>query len=92
MKKPIFLIAALLSQLFDYAIAQDRIELDGARIFGNKDSPNITYIVPWKDEKLEPLRVQPITNLFEEALAPIDRDVFVREVEYYELLQDKPSR
>lgn len=92
MKKHFMVITTVLSLHCNYVVAEDKVELEGARIFGNKDLPNITYIVPWKDEKLEPLRVQPITSLFDEALAPIDRDVFVREVEYYELLQDKPSR
>lgn len=92
MKRTFITVAAVLSLNSFNVGAEDKVELEGARIYGNKDLPNITYIVPWKDEKLEPLRVQPITNLFDEALAPIDRDVFVREVEYYELLQDKPSR
>jgi hypothetical protein len=72
-----------------HVLAQDQIDLEGARIFGNRDLPNITYIVPWKDDKLELMEVQPIGTLFDEALLPIDRDVFIREVEYYELLQGK---
>ena len=71
------------------AQAQEEIDLEGARIFGNKDLPNITYIVPWKDEQVDMVDVQPVGNLFDEALAPIDRDVFLREVEYYDLLQQQ---
>lgn len=67
--------------------AQSEIDLDGARIFGNRDLPNITYVVPWKDEQLEVVDIQPMGNLFDDALKPIDRDVFIREIEYYELLQ-----
>lgn len=70
--------------------SQDQVDLEGARLFGNRDLPNITYVVPWKEEKLESLDIQPIGNLFDEALKPLDRDVFVREVEYYDLLQ-KPK-
>lgn len=77
--------------LFSFAtsnvLAQDQLDLEGARLFGNRDLPNITYVVPWKEEKFEALDMQPIGNLFEEALKPLDRDVFIREVEYYELLQ-----
>lgn len=69
------------------AWAQSEIDLDGARIFGNRDLPNITYVVPWKDEQLEVVDIQPMGNLFDDALKPIDRDVFIREIEYYELLQ-----
>lgn len=71
------------------SMAEERMELEGARIYGNNEMPNVTYIVPWKDETLDPLKVQPSTNLFDEALNPVDRDVFMREVEYYELLQGK---
>lgn len=69
------------------AHAQEQLNLEGARLFGNRDLPNITYVVPWKEEKVDALDMQPIGNLFEEALKPLDRDVFMREVEYYELLQ-----
>lgn len=71
------------------ATAQEQIDLEGARLFGNRDLPNITYVVPWKEEKFEAIDVQPVGNLFDEALRPLDRDVFIREVEYYELLQGK---
>lgn len=71
------------------AAAQEQIDLEGARLFGNRDLPNITYVVPWKEENFEALDVQPVGNLFDEALKPLDRDVFIREVEYYELLQGK---
>lgn len=72
------------------AFAQQELDLEGARIFSNKELPNITYIVPWKDEKLDTIDIQPIGNLFEEALRPVDREVFKREVELYQLLQDTP--
>lgn len=71
------------------ATAQEQIDLEGARLFGNRDLPNITYVVPWKEESFQALDVQPVGDLFDEALKPLDRDVFIREVEYYELLQGK---
>lgn len=79
--------AALLAA--GHSSAQEEIDLEGARLFGNRDLPNITYVVPWKEENFEALDVQPVGNLFDEALKPLDRDVFIREVEYYELLQGK---
>ncbi len=84
----IYLLA--LANLFNPVAAQDELDLDGARIFRNRDLPNITYIVPWKDDKPEMVEIQPIGSLFDEALQPIDRDVFKRELEYYELLQNNP--
>ncbi len=83
----IVLIAAGLALGGNAWAQQDQIDLEGARIFGNRDLPNITYVVPWKDEQLEVMDIQPMGNLFDDALKPIDRDVFIREIEYYELLQ-----
>jgi hypothetical protein len=81
---PLFVIAGA-------AVAEEQIDLEGARLFGNRDLPNITYVVPWKEERFEAIDVKPIGTLFDEALKPLDRDVFMREVEYYELLQEKPK-
>lgn len=72
------------------AFAQHEVDLDGARIFSNKELPNITYIVPWQDEQLDTIEIQPIGNLFEEALEPVDREVFKREIELYQLLNNTP--
>lgn len=82
------LLAAGLASSGTVWAQQDQIDLEGARIFGNRDLPNITYVVPWKDEQLEVMDIQPMGNLFDDALKPIDRDVFIREIEYYELLQN----
>jgi len=88
--KPLILMCYIASWTIP-AFAQEEVDLEGARIFGNKDLPNITYIVPWKDEKLDSIEIQPIGNLFEEALKPVDREVFKREIELYQLLQNKPN-
>ena len=32
-------------------VGQDRIELDVTTIRGNKEQPQILYVVPWKEEK-----------------------------------------
>ncbi len=83
----IFLGIFALGGITSVAVAQEEIDLEGARIFGNRDLPNITYIIPWKDEELDVVDIQPVGNLFEDALQPIDREVFQREIEYFELLQ-----
>ncbi len=79
------------SMMFFLAIhvawADDTVDLEGARIFGNRDLPNITYIIPWKEEALEVIDIQPITNLFDSALQPIDRELFLREIGHLQRLQ-----
>jgi hypothetical protein len=41
------------------------------------------YVVPWKKSDIGDLVGKPINSLLDEVLAPVDRDVFRREVTYY---------
>ena len=84
----LLLLVLIFCAMSSQAIAQDEIDLEGARVFGNRDLPNITYIVPWKDEELEVLDIQPVTNFFDNALKPLDRDEFLREIEHLERLRN----
>jgi hypothetical protein len=61
----------------------DRLELDTTVVTGNRELPKVLYIVPWKKSDLGDLPAQPFNTLLDEALAPVDRDVFRREVTYY---------
>jgi len=88
--KPLILLSFIIVSWTLPTFAQHEVELDGARIFSNKELPNITYIVPWQDEQLDTIEIQPIGNLFEEALEPVDREVFKREIELYQLLKNTP--
>lgn len=73
--------------------AVDRLELEGISIIGNKELPKMLYIVPWKTSELPELNAPPIESLIDEALAPIDRDSFKRQIHYYQAYseQKKPE-
>jgi hypothetical protein len=64
----------------------DRLELDTTVVTGNRELPKVLYIVPWKKADLGDLPAQPFNTLLDEVLTPVDRDVFRREVTYYETL------
>jgi hypothetical protein len=64
-------------------VRSDRLELDTTVVTGNRELPKVLYIVPWKKSDLGELPAQPFNTLLDEALTPIDRDVFRREVTYY---------
>ena len=83
----LFFIIVFFFASFSLTYAQDELDLEGARVFGNRDLPNITYIVPWKDEELDVIDIEPVTNFFDNALQPLDRDVFLREIEHLERLK-----
>ena len=52
-------------------------------VTGNRELPKVLYIVPWKKADLGDLPQQPFNTLLDEALTPVERDVFRREVTYY---------
>jgi hypothetical protein len=64
------------------ATAQDRASVDPTTITGNKELPKVLYIVPWKKPIPGALAARPRTSLLEEALAPIDRQEFRRQLDY----------
>jgi len=81
---------ALLAWLAVPAWAADRADLEGTQILGSRELPKVLYIVPWKRPLPTELVGRPPTSLLDEALSPIDRDVFERQVRYHFLLQAPP--
>jgi len=79
----------LLSVLFTGLQAEDRIKLEGTSITGNRELPKVLYIVPWKKAPVGDLVGRPVESLLDEVLAPLDRDVFKRQVEYHKALSSK---
>lgn len=73
------------------ANAEDRLKLDGAEIRGNSELPKVLNIVPWHKAEGPELIGRPVESLLDEALAPVDRDVFRRTVTYYGLIA-KPEK
>lgn len=66
------------------AHAADSLDLEGATITGSQELPKALHIVPWKSAVAGDLAGRPLNSLVDEILAPVDRDVFLRELEYYE--------
>ena len=73
------------------ALAQDRADIDRATITGNRELPKVLYIVPWKKPLPGDLAGRPVASVLDEAMAPIDRDVFRRQVRYDAAIQTKPA-
>ncbi len=76
------LAAALLATAAAPALAQDRADIDRTKIIGNAELPKVLYIVPWKKPLPGDLSGRPAGGVLDEALAPVDRDVFRRQVQY----------
>lgn len=61
----------------------DRIELGRTEITGNSELPTVLYIVPWQKSDPGDLMGKPVNTLLDEVLAPIDREEFIRQVDYF---------
>jgi len=62
--------------------AQDHADIDKSQIIGNRELPKVLYIVPWKKPMPGDLSGRPLESVLDEALAPLDKDVFKRQVTY----------
>ena len=71
--------------------AMDHLELDPTSITGNRELPKVMVIVPWKKADLGELTGRPANSLLNEVLEPVDREVFRRELRYFEVLEAKPE-
>lgn len=82
----VMLLSFLLTQL-SYA---EKKKTDGAKtlsgisIIGNKDAPKSLYIVPWRSSELG-FETDLNSSLLNEGMHPVDKDVFVRELDFYEI-------
>lgn len=62
---------------------KDEKELSGMSILGNQEAPKALVIVPWKSSELgDALGIAP---LLDDSKSPVDREVFLRSLHYYEI-------
>jgi hypothetical protein len=61
----------------------DEMTLGRTEITGNQELPKVLYIVPWQKAQPGELTGRPVNTLLDEVLAPLDREEFTRQVDYY---------
>ena len=61
----------------------DSIELGRTEVTGNQELPKVLYIVPWQKSDPGDLMGKPVNTLLDEVLAPLDREEFIRQIDYY---------
>jgi len=57
--------------------------LSGISIIGNDDAPKSLVIVPWKSSEIGDM--PGLSRLLDDSVQPIDKEVFMRELDYYEI-------
>ena len=71
------------------APADDRIELGTSTVTGNRELPKVMVIVPWKKAAPGEVPGRPTDSLLDEALAPVSRTAFRRELANYRALEEE---
>jgi hypothetical protein len=65
----------------------DAKELSGISIVGNDEAPKALYIVPWKSTEIGV--ETSMGMMLNHGAAPVDRDVFMRQLDFYEVSTKK---
>ena len=84
-----YLIITLFVFLCLPLLAAERLDMEGTRIRGNQELPKVLYIVPWQSAEIPNLDQPPLESIIDEALTPLDREVFQRTVNYYDSLSSQ---
>jgi hypothetical protein len=63
----------------------DAKTLAGISILGNQEAPKSLVIVPWKGSEIGDM--PGLSRLLDDSVQPVDKDVFMRELSYYEIRQ-----
>ncbi len=62
--------------------------MSGMSILGNEEAPKALVIVPWKTSELG--ADLNLSDTLDDRARPVDRDVFLRELDYYSLRSGEP--
>lgn len=57
--------------------------MGGMSIVGNDEAPKSLVIVPWKSSEMG--NTLDLSKILDDGRQPVDRDVFMRELDYYEI-------
>ena len=80
----IFCFSSILCSL---AEAQQAVVELQSTVKGNQEQPKVLYIVPWQPPQPGKVSYRPLQSLIGEVFEPVDREEFVRQIEYQQRLQ-----
>lgn len=69
--------------------SKEALRLESTVVTGNRELPKVMSIVPWKKAQPGEIAARPSSSLLNEILSPVDREVFRRQLRYYEGLRQK---
>lgn len=86
----VFLLTGSIAFAADKARKEDSAvkEISGMSIVGNNETPTSLVIVPWKSSEIgQETKLQ--SSLLNDGLTPVDREVFMRELDFYQFSNSK---
>ena len=92
LKRKLFSLTLVgLAAVTGQAFSADRLELDDTAIVGSRELPKVLYIVPWKESRMGTLAGVSEKGSFKDSMTVLDRDVFLRELKYFDVLHGSDS-
>lgn len=89
---PVHLLCIVIVLFFSsIARAQQRLEMEGTAIIGNKELPKVLYIVPWKEAENIRLSTPPFDSVLDEPFQAVERTTFNRQIKFYNDLYASPD-
>lgn len=81
--KTMLVILAMSAAVLTTSVRAEEVKsISGMSIVGNNETPKSLYIVPWKSSEIG-METDLSSNLLNESLVPVDKDVFMREVGFF---------
>jgi hypothetical protein len=90
--KTVFCISFVLlaSPLMADDMEDEERTVSGMSIVGNHEAPKSLVIVPWKSSEIG-LEPGLSSDVLDDMANPVDRDVFLRELDYYQIRTAHPT-
>ena len=83
----VFLLISLGIQPFASGAAESEPKMvSGISIVGNNEAPKSLFIVSWKGSEIGS-ESDLTSGLLDDSMRPVDRDVFMREIDFYDIRQ-----
>lgn len=73
------------------ASAQEARVVLRSTVVGNQEQPKVLYIVPWQSAEMPELVYQPLQSLVEGVFREVDREEFLRELNYQQKINQSLS-
>ena len=86
MRTPLLIISLLASHL---VLAEEAVVTLRSTVTGNQEQPRVMYLLPWQQPLNAEFEHQMQGSFADELFMPLDRDEFVRGLEYQALLTDE---